>query len=317
MKNRFLFCSIILIVALLFTSINVFALKEDTIIGKTPNGTLVTLEQAKQIQTKLDERMVNAYTREISFSKFDKMRDLKNLTSVISNANYLSDMQKVLLLEALNNDDFISITAKTYFVTTDEYGITMPITNEEFSQTNKWIDGDVSINSSQSYTGVTIYATVEDNGSTQSVRKYKMDGNAIFTAIFNNTNHLNDGLGVAWAGGEAIDSDQGGAYYYTEDFLDTRYMQWVSGHRAETSNNESQNYKYNGWWYYCPPASFNTRVYVSQVGEPTAYWNMTATWVHTWLTYDYSFSFGSGGGSMSASPSTGTLPYTCTTTYGL
>lgn len=217
--------------------------------------------------------------KEFKFSKLDNTLTRENIQSFLSTADYLSQIDKDKLSAASLDNNIIGISAKTYFIKVDEYGVNVPLTKKEYETLQSTSNDDVNLLSQREYTGVTIYSTVSDNSSTSTTRKYMLDGQALFTAAFNNTNDLNDSVGISWAGGEAITSDTGGAWYYTGKFGDTPNMIWVDGHRDTVDNNKSLNYKFYGLYLYNPPAIFGVRAYTQQYGAPTQTWNMTTTWV--------------------------------------
>ena len=82
-KTISLILTLLLITGLLTTS-PVEAKNENSeiIIGTTPNGTPVTLEQARQIQDKLDNAMENAHTENIDIFNDEGFIDKYAISSV-------------------------------------------------------------------------------------------------------------------------------------------------------------------------------------------------------------------------------------------
>ncbi len=292
--------SVILSTVILLGAINVCAVSYGNMtVGTLPNGRAINASEAIEIQAKLDSAMQDAYTETIIISRDDILNN--NVPEIISDEECLKN---------LINENLIQMTCKTYYLKTDEDGIQIPITKSEMKQKGM---------GTQEYSLLTMVASVVDDGSTSSIRKYFMTGGAVMDERLNNTTDLNDSVSISWAGGEAISSDLGLGQYYTGTFGDKTSILDVYGWRDQVVNNGAVSYKFNGKYSYYliarDPYSLAVSARVQQNGKKSNIVNMTSTYVQTWLSSSYSFSVGSGGVSMSVSPVTGSATYTATCTY--
>ena len=269
------------------------------IVGTLPNGRAITAVEAICIQEKIDTAMSDAYKEKVVVTR----RDIQNNTvpDTILKKEYL---KKFL------NENLIQISCEKYFLKTDADGVQIPVTNAEIKQ-NAMI--------THTYPSLIMIASVVDDGSTSTVRKYIMNGEVVMQDQLKNDSNLDDAVSISWSGGEAIVNDGGVAQYYTHSYGDTSHLLAVDGWRHNVINNGAVSYLFNGRYRYFlilrDPYYFAVMADVKQNGSKNKIYNMTSTYINTWLNNSYSFSIGTGGVSMSVSPVTGTATYTATCTY--